>query len=175
MLEDAGGHPFMMSLAILGGLWAFPNPLLGCLLGPILLSLLSALGTLHTELMGGGSFLPTPARDAVGGGGGGGGGGASAAAAAGRLPSPWQRQQEEGYGPRGRQPPAADETRNTPRQGADAAAEDSDDEHSAHSVSLGGALGAGPAAAAAAAGGDLLDDDEADSFTFPRRRVGAKR
>jgi len=55
VLEDSGGHPFMMSLAILGGLWAFSNPLLGCLLGPTLLSLLSALGTLHTELMGGSS------------------------------------------------------------------------------------------------------------------------
>ena len=52
VLGDSGGHPFMMSLAILGGLWAFSNPLLGCLLGPTLLSLLSALGELHTELMG---------------------------------------------------------------------------------------------------------------------------
>jgi predicted PurR-regulated permease PerM len=55
VLEDSGGHPFMMSLAILGGLWTFSNPLLGCLLGPTLLSLLSAMGTLHTELMGGSS------------------------------------------------------------------------------------------------------------------------
>jgi predicted PurR-regulated permease PerM len=93
VLEDSGGHPFMMSLAILGGLWAFSNPLLGCLLGPTLLSLLSALGTLHTELMGGSSssgtgglgggggptggeisapMLLSPAGAAAGGGGGGG-------------------------------------------------------------------------------------------------------
>ena len=64
VLEDSGGHPFMMSLAILGGLWAFSNPLLGCLLGPTLLSLLSALGALHTELMAqgasGGSATQSP-------------------------------------------------------------------------------------------------------------------
>lgn len=53
LLEDSGGHPFMMSLSILGGLWAFSNPLLGCLLGPILLSLLTAVASLHTELMAG--------------------------------------------------------------------------------------------------------------------------
>ena len=51
LLEDSGGHPFMMSLSILGGLWAFSNPLLGCLLGPILLSLLTAVASLHTDLM----------------------------------------------------------------------------------------------------------------------------
>jgi predicted PurR-regulated permease PerM len=72
VLEDSGGHPFMMSLAILGGLWTFSNPLLGCLLGPTLLSLLSALGTLHTELMGG---------SASGGGGSAAGGNAGGAPA----------------------------------------------------------------------------------------------
>lgn len=61
VLEDSGGHPFMMSLAILGGLWAFSNPLLGCLLGPTLLSLLGALGQLHTELMGGSTAGGGPA------------------------------------------------------------------------------------------------------------------
>ena len=74
VLEDSGGHPFMMSLAILGGLWTFSNPLLGCLLGPTLLSLLTALGTLHTELMGGSS-----GTSAGSGGGAGGAGGAPSA------------------------------------------------------------------------------------------------
>jgi hypothetical protein len=70
VLEDSGGHPFMMSLAILGGLWAFSNPLLGCFLGPTLLSLLSALGALHTELMGGSSSGAAPGSSAGGVGGG---------------------------------------------------------------------------------------------------------
>lgn len=78
VLEDSGGHPFMMSLAILGGLWAFSNPLLGCLLGPTLLSLLGALGTLHTELMGGSSSGGSGTSNAVAGGGGAPGGDAAA-------------------------------------------------------------------------------------------------
>jgi hypothetical protein len=69
VLEGAhGGHPMAVSLAILGGMWAFPNPLLGCLLGPILLALLSATGALHAELMAAGL------GSGSGGGGGGGGG-----------------------------------------------------------------------------------------------------
>lgn len=54
ILEEAGGNSYLMSLSLLGGMWAFyPNPVLGCLLGPILLSLLYAFGALHMELMEG--------------------------------------------------------------------------------------------------------------------------
>ncbi|GAB4819140.1 hypothetical protein N2152v2_006186 [Parachlorella kessleri] len=52
ILEDIpGGHPYLMSLGILGGIWTFDNPLQGCLLGPILLSLLSVFYQLHSEFM----------------------------------------------------------------------------------------------------------------------------
>lgn len=53
ILEDIpGGHPYLLSLGILGGIWTFDNPLQGCLLGPIFLSLLSAFYQLHGEFMG---------------------------------------------------------------------------------------------------------------------------
>ena len=52
VLNEAGGQPYLMSLSVLGGMWAFyPNPFLGCLLGPILLSLLYALSAIHSELI----------------------------------------------------------------------------------------------------------------------------
>ncbi|EFN55069.1 hypothetical protein CHLNCDRAFT_134947 [Chlorella variabilis] len=61
ILEDIpGGHPYMLSLGILGGIYAFENPLQGCLLGPILLSLLSVFYNLHSEFMGSGSGQATP-------------------------------------------------------------------------------------------------------------------
>lgn len=52
ILQDVG-HAYLMSLGILGGLYAFENPLQGCILGPILLSLLSVFYELHREFMGG--------------------------------------------------------------------------------------------------------------------------
>eukprot|EP00887_Chlorella_sp_A99_P007660 scaffold20.g7660.t1 len=70
ILEDIpGGHPYMLSLGILGGIYTFDNPLQarpsplapagpgcprgsGCLMGPILLSLLSVFYALHNEFMG---------------------------------------------------------------------------------------------------------------------------
>ena len=55
VLNEAGGEPYLMSLSVLGGMYAFyPNPFLGCILGPILLSSLYALGAIHSELMTGG-------------------------------------------------------------------------------------------------------------------------
>ncbi|KFM24544.1 Transmembrane protein 245 [Auxenochlorella protothecoides] len=69
ILEDIpGGHPYLLSLGILGGIWTFDNPFQGCLFGPILLSLLSAFYRLHGEFMGmvsadgerGGLGLTTP-------------------------------------------------------------------------------------------------------------------
>lgn len=52
VLNEAGGQPYLMSLSVLGGMWAFyPNPFLGCLLGPILLSLLYAMSAIHAELI----------------------------------------------------------------------------------------------------------------------------
>jgi hypothetical protein len=76
ILEDIpGSHPYLMSLAILGGMYAFSNPLLGCVMGPILLSLLSAISSLHSEFMAigvgiqGGSQLlfPIPSQFAASG------------------------------------------------------------------------------------------------------------
>ncbi|KAI3438020.1 hypothetical protein D9Q98_000463 [Chlorella vulgaris] len=68
ILEDIpGGHPYMLSLGILGGIYAFENPLQGCLLGPILLSLLSVFYRLHSEFMGGGGG-GTATLDGGGGG-----------------------------------------------------------------------------------------------------------
>jgi len=52
ILEEAGGNSYLMSLSLFGGMWAFyPNSVMGCLLGPIFLSLLYAFGALHVELM----------------------------------------------------------------------------------------------------------------------------
>jgi predicted PurR-regulated permease PerM len=51
ILQDVG-HAYLMSLGILGGLYAFDNPLQGCILGPVLLSLSSVLYELHSEFMG---------------------------------------------------------------------------------------------------------------------------
>ena len=51
VLEEAGENSFLMSFAVLGGMWTFSsNPLLGCLFGPALLSLLNALAALHSEM-----------------------------------------------------------------------------------------------------------------------------
>ena len=52
ILEEAGGNSYLMSLSLFGGMWAFyPNSVMGCLLGPIFLSLLYAFGALHGEFM----------------------------------------------------------------------------------------------------------------------------
>ena len=55
VLNEAGGEPYLMSLSVLGGMYAFyPNPFLGCILGPIMLASLYALGAIHSELIMGG-------------------------------------------------------------------------------------------------------------------------
>ena len=87
ILEDIpGGHPYLLSLGILGGIWTFDNPLQGCLLGPIFLSLLSAFYRLHGEFMG--MAAPGEAPGNLAGDGAGDGPAASPMPASPRPPSP---------------------------------------------------------------------------------------
>ena len=44
-----GGHPYLLSLGILGGIYAFENPLQGCLLVSLLRHSCSAQPLLHTD------------------------------------------------------------------------------------------------------------------------------
>eukprot|EP00890_Picochlorum_soloecismus_P003416 jgi/Picsp_1/4075/NSC_01585-R1_protein len=63
ILEEAGGNSYLMSLSLFGGMWAFyPNSVMGCLLGPIFLSLLYAFGALHVELMSDSLATQSPHR-----------------------------------------------------------------------------------------------------------------
>lgn len=158
VLEDAGGHPFMMSLAILGGLYSFPNPLLGCVLGPIMLSLLSALGTLHQELMGAAPVVATPGRE-----------GAlrlGVEKAAPGLPV-------QGDTPRGRvnDSKPVETLQLGPRSVGEGAQEVPEPEDAEAEASL--SLGGGHAALEARA--EAVDEEEVDSFTFPRRKSGSMR
>lgn len=65
VLIDAGSHPYLTGLGIIGGMYTFDNPLQGAIVGPMLLSLLSVFYNLHSQFMGSSKPLPTSKRASI--------------------------------------------------------------------------------------------------------------